>query len=307
MDYCYYYNAAMITGISIRCFRLIMTKPEYLYRFILMNRIVLLIVLIYCGGVCEAQRFFTEHGSSCTYVVPCLYCGNVVCKSGDLTQYFKSKIAHVGYHYETKSGKIIYEVYVDSNGRSCAFSVKDERHVWQMKEDIEKWISELKWSPAVWRKKKINSTILLEFDFLGTELSVRKVQPKEIGRDDKRGNPDSLHFDTPPPFTLVDIMPKPGYDLQKYLADNMHYPEAPRLAGIEGRVILGFAINEEGKAIDIVVRHGISSECDEEAIRMLTQMPAWSPGLQNGKPVKVYFTLPLTFKLTDPDPESTKD
>jgi periplasmic protein TonB len=98
-------------------------------------------------------------------------------------------------------------------------------------------------------------------------------------------------------FHYVEQMPEAGYDYNKYLADNIRYPDSARAHNTEGRVILKFVVNEDGSISDCTVIRGVSKEIDEEALRVVRQMPRWKPGKQNGKAVKVLFMLPVVFKL----------
>jgi len=92
-------------------------------------------------------------------------------------------------------------------------------------------------------------------------------------------------------------MPTTDYDIHAYLGKNTHYPDAAKEANIDGRVIVKFVVNEDGNVSDVQIVRGIGGGCDEEAKRVVQSMPKWKPGKQNGKPVKVYFTLPIVFKL----------
>jgi protein TonB len=92
-------------------------------------------------------------------------------------------------------------------------------------------------------------------------------------------------------------MPSPDFNLNEYLEHNLHYPEAARMANIQGRVLLSFIINEDGSISGVQVVRGIGGECDQEALRVIASMPRWKPGMQNGSPVKVVFTLPVLFTL----------
>lgn len=87
--------------------------------------------------------------------------------------------------------------------------------------------------------------------------------------------------------------------LRKYLSENLRYPQTAIEHEIQGKVYLKFVISEEGKISNIVVLRGISDcpECSEEAIRLVKGMPNWIAAKNNGKSVKSYFNLPLTFKL----------
>jgi protein TonB len=98
-------------------------------------------------------------------------------------------------------------------------------------------------------------------------------------------------------FNYVEQMPAPSFDMGAYLNKNIVYPEAAREANIEGRVIVKFVVTEDGSISDVQIVRGIDGGCNEEAVRVVKAMPKWKPGKQNGKPVKVYFTLPISFKL----------
>jgi len=94
-------------------------------------------------------------------------------------------------------------------------------------------------------------------------------------------------------------MPQASFDLGDYIGQNLHYPDSARKHNIEGRVIVHFVVTEKGKIADCKVVKGIGYLCDEEALRVVAAMPPWKPGIQNGKPVAVIYTLPIRFKLTD--------
>ncbi len=103
-------------------------------------------------------------------------------------------------------------------------------------------------------------------------------------------------------YTYVERMPAPPYSLNKYLQTNLHYPEAARENNIEGRVLVKFVVDEKGRIRDCAITKGIGGGCDEEALRVVEEMPRWTPGKQKKlggkfKRVKVYFNLPIVFKL----------
>ncbi len=100
-------------------------------------------------------------------------------------------------------------------------------------------------------------------------------------------------------FAYVEEMPTPGFDINKYLADNLHYPPEARKKDIEGKVMVKFVVNEDGTLSDYTVMRGIGGGCDEEAVRLVKGMPRWKPGRQNGRAVATYFALPVIFSLTN--------
>jgi len=66
---------------------------------------------------------------------------------------------------------------------------------------------------------------------------------------------------------------------------------------IEGRAVVRFVVNKDGSVSDATLRKHVSPEIDAEALRVVSGMPRWKPGIQNDEPVKVYFTIPIVFRL----------
>lgn len=100
------------------------------------------------------------------------------------------------------------------------------------------------------------------------------------------------------PFTTVEQMPTFKGDLNEYLSAQLNYPDEARENGTEGRSFIQFIVNEDGSISGVeVLRSAGSSSLDAEAKRVVAGMPKWNPGKQQGKPVKVYFRLPITFRL----------
>ena len=111
----------------------------------------------------------------------------------------------------------------------------------------------------------------------------------------------SPHGADPNVFEVVEKMPEfpnggmPG--LMKYLSDNIRYPEAAKVAGIQGRVTVQFVVDKDGSVTNVETLRGVDAELDKEAIRVISAMPKWIPGMQKGKAVKVRYTVPVMFRL----------
>jgi TonB family protein len=102
------------------------------------------------------------------------------------------------------------------------------------------------------------------------------------------------------PFVVVEQMPEfPGGDvaLLAYLASHTNYPEKSKTDMIEGRVILRFCVAADGSVNRISVLKGVAPELDEEAMRVVSTLPAFKPGVQSGKTVPVWYMVPITFTL----------
>lgn len=101
-------------------------------------------------------------------------------------------------------------------------------------------------------------------------------------------------------YVAVQQMPTfPGGEtaMFKYLNDNIHYPDLAKDNGISGVVSCQFTVNTDGSIVDIKVLKSPHQVLSDEAVRLIKSMPHWLPGKQNGKAVRVSYTLPVTFKL----------
>ena len=101
-------------------------------------------------------------------------------------------------------------------------------------------------------------------------------------------------------YNNVEVMPEfPGgmEAMMKYLSENIKYPEQAKEKNTQGRVLVTFIVEKNGSISDVKVVKGIGNGCDEEAVRVISAMPKWKPGMQNGKKVRVNFAIPISFKL----------
>ena len=117
------------------------------------------------------------------------------------------------------------------------------------------------------------------------------VAPKVVEEEEESSQPI---------FTVVETMPQfPGGDaaLLQFLAKSIKYPVIAQENGIQGRVICAFVVNRDGSIVDAEVLRGVDPSLDKEALRVINTKPKWSPGKQRGKPVRVKYTVPITFRL----------
>lgn len=102
-------------------------------------------------------------------------------------------------------------------------------------------------------------------------------------------------------YEVVEKMPAfPGgmAELMKYLRSNVRYPVEAHKAGIQGRVVVSFVVNKDGTVKDAKIVRSVDKSIDAEALRVISAMPKWQPGYQDGKAVSVRYTVPVTFRLT---------
>jgi periplasmic protein TonB len=116
--------------------------------------------------------------------------------------------------------------------------------------------------------------------------------------DPKPRQEESLIDDIP--LAIPEVMPEfPGGTaaLMAFLAREINYPALAREMNITGTVYIGFVIERDGSTSDIKLLRGIGGGCDQEAMRVVGLLPAWKPGMQAGRPVRVTYNLPVKFIL----------
>ena len=101
-------------------------------------------------------------------------------------------------------------------------------------------------------------------------------------------------------FTSVEQVPEfpGGLDaFARFLSKNVTYPGEARRQGIQGRVIVSFVCEKDGSLTDVKVARGIGGGCDEEAVRVIKLSPKWIPASQNNRPVRIAYSVPISFTL----------
>jgi|GEM_PF-1363020 len=120
----------------------------------------------------------------------------------------------------------------------------------------------------------------------------------------KKNDGNSIQQKDTAVFTVTEVMPQfPGgmSEMMKYIQKNVHYPEVEKNANIEGKCFIKFVVEQDGSISNVEVLKGVpgGSGCDKEAVRVIKNMPAWIPGTQDGQRVRVYFNVPIVFKLSN--------
>ena len=101
-------------------------------------------------------------------------------------------------------------------------------------------------------------------------------------------------------FDVVELMPsfRGGVAaLMTYLNSSIKYPPEAEENGIQGRVVCSFIVERDGSITDVRVAKSVDPSLDKEAVRVVSAMPRWYPGVQYGRPVRVHYVLPVTFRL----------
>ncbi|MGI4728097.1 MAG: energy transducer TonB [Janthinobacterium lividum] len=148
--------------------------------------------------------------------------------------------------------------------------------------------------------------------------TVKELEVKDPGQKDQKGDPNQeIRIDEavgkaditqkvveesndPVSFAAVEKLPAfPGGEAAfgNYLSKNIRYPPVAKENNTQGRVIVSFVVERDGSLTDIKVLRDIGGGCGPEAVRVLSKSPHWTPGIQNGKAVRVAYTMPVNFTL----------
>jgi periplasmic protein TonB len=120
------------------------------------------------------------------------------------------------------------------------------------------------------------------------------VEVVEVKEEVQEAEPEEI------PFVVVEEMPQfPGGDgeLLKYIGEHTQYPDIAKENNIQGRVIVRFCVTAKGGVSQVSILKGVDPELDAEAIRVVNTLPPFRPGKQGGKPVPVWYMVPITFTL----------
>ena len=139
---------------------------------------------------------------------------------------------------------------------------------------------------------EIEETIIASDEDMGEVVEIQNIENVVVEEPEKE---EEI-------FQVVEAMPEfPGgtAELMKWLQKNIKYPSISQENGVQGRVIVQFVVNRDGSIVDPVVLRSVDPYLDKEALRVVSAMPKWKPGEQRGKKVRVRFTLPVTFRLSN--------
>jgi TonB family protein len=162
-----------------------------------------------------------------------------------------------------------FGLVVNGKRKNIKHAEAGPRYLKQMGADIDDKITQLKWEGEP-----------------GNEVK-QEVRDEDINKE-------------PSVYQFVEQMPEfPQGEmaLKNYLTEHIQYPSIAKENNIEGKVFCKFVVDQSGYIRNAEVVKGIGYGCDDEAIRVINAMPKWKPGMQNGKAVSVYYTLPVFFKL----------
>ena len=141
---------------------------------------------------------------------------------------------------------------------------------------------------------KNDAKITTEVDFSEFDADTEIVQIVEVKEEEIKDDEPFLTAETMPSFQGGTIN-----DFRNWVQGKVKYPQIAQENGISGRVVLQFVIERDGRLTNIVVLQTPDRSLSEEAIRVLNQSPKWSPGKQRNQPVRVKYTLPVDFRISN--------
>ncbi len=144
------------------------------------------------------------------------------------------------------------------------------------------------WNPAVFNEKTVKFQSDLSITYYDDVIEIYPIVVSQPSMDEV--------------YSIVEKMPEfPGgpMEMMKYIQKSIQYPQSAKEDGLTGKIFLRFVVSAEGSIANVQILKGIKKcqACNKEAVRVIRNMPKWKPGTQNGKPVPVFFNLPINFHL----------
>jgi TonB family protein len=159
------------------------------------------------------------------------------------------------------------------------------------------------WTPGTKDGKAVNTLMILPVQFKTDQVAESSPFFPQVNSNAPTQEPQRADL-----FDVVEQMPVPEGGMEgwnEYISNNLKYPEIAREKGIEGTVYLVFIVNKEGQITDPQILRGIGGGADEEALRVVSGSPRWTPGRQSGRKVDVKMRVPIRFKLPEENTEGT--
>lgn len=192
----------------------------------------------------------------------------------------------------------------------------------EKKEVIKPKVEPKKEIPVARQTQKFTAPVIKKDELVKEENQIKQMDKLDdkvaVGTENHEGTKDrnveavrnDIAVNTPPPapkeevtnkvFDVVEVMPSfPGGQgaLMSYLNSHTKYPVVAQENGVQGRVTVSFVVERDGSITDVHVVRSVDPSLDREAARVISSMPNWQPGKQNGSAVRVKFNVPVQFKL----------
>ncbi|WP_190277238.1 energy transducer TonB [Taibaiella lutea] len=218
-----------------------------------------------------------------------------------LMNYLSSSIRYPADAREkNKEGRVVVKFVVCTDGSLC-----NEEIVKSVDSSMDQEVLRVVKAMPNWKPAKQNGQAVKTYYTLPVTFKLRG-QARDTSLPDareylvKKEEPQSTEPEEKIFYSVEHSAEFPGgmEALQKFLNSHLKYPVGAREDGLAGRAIVQFVVDRDGSIKDIVlVRDVPNSGFGKEAVRLVNSMPKWKPGTQNGQPVRMYYTMPVTFKL----------
>jgi TonB family protein len=192
-------------------------------------------------------------------------------------------------------GKVIVSFVVEKDGSLTGLKVMRPISADLDEEALRVLKLSPRWNPGIQNghKVRVHYSVPIQFALAPDNVASTNVNAKS---------------DSGPVYSSVEQAPGfPGGEkaFGQYLANNVKYPAKARENKTQGRVIVTFVVEADGSLTNARVIRGIGDGADEEALRVINASPKWTPGMQDGKKVKVQYTVPISFSLANTEQNKT--
>lgn len=192
-------------------------------------------------------------------------------------------------------GLVVYNFVVELDGTLSDFEIMHRAHPLLDAEALRIIQSMPAWRPAVYKGKSVRARQYVPMYFKlnkdgfrsSTAAQQRKVMPVDPNEEI---------------FTIVDQMPQfpTGNDgLGRFISEYIRYPSRAKDEGIQGRILCSFIVRKDGAISNVEIVNGLDNDLDNEALRVLSMMPKWTPGKNNNETVSVKCILPIDFTIDE--------
>lgn len=184
-------------------------------------------------------------------------------------------------------GRVVVKFIVETDGSISQPEIVHSSANRDLDEEALRLISMMpKWIPAMNDGQAVSSFFTLPITFrLTGGKNKSKNTPANVGGENVYENVDVLAE-----------FPGGQQGMMKWLSKTIKYPKAAQKAGIQGVVTARFIVEKDGSITNAEILEGVDKDLDAEVLRVIGKMPVWIPGKNEGKPVRSYFTVPVTFK-----------
>lgn len=174
-----------------------------------------------------------------------------------------------------------HKAYDDEDDEDDTEVVEKRHHVW----DDEEWDDE-EWDDEDDMEERKSKNSLDDLD------DIRDIPDEEVITPEEPDDTDDSIYD------VVEQQPQFSEgDISVWLSQNIQYPPEAMADGIHGRVLCQFIVEKDGTISNVTVLRSVDPLLDKEAVRVLESMPNWKPGMKDGQPVRVKYTVPISFNL----------